>query len=278
MSKDLKPLFIFINEKGGVGKTLLAKAFAEYANTTNLCCAKFDLDPATRSFARAYGKAGEDIDPISGVVLASPDHQESIFDFIGQLARRWEECDYAVADFGAGVYDRWVSGELFQETNAFVSTLEEYGWRICFVIVITPDQASSETPKKLYMGFGKSPKYAMVQNEYFGKIYDGSSKSCSEFPYFDPPTWCRTNIQQEARECIRDQMEKKGAQTFVFRSLRCNSVRLELDTSRATISDLYLAKSLDVATKMTLTPWLIGVWQLIDSIFKFVGAAAKESK
>ena len=262
MEKRLKPLYMIVSDKGGVGKTTVACVLADHAKHQSKPVALWDFDAAVKGFSRIYG--ANDNDCLTGVELVNPDNQESFINFLGQLETISQQVDYGVIDTPGGLVQRWSEQKtVIPEPVMFSSTLESYGWRLVFISVIGTDLQSAQGVFNLIANYQTNAAYAVVKNGHYGRL---GSNAKSDFHYYDPASLLQgahhkypghDNSLSEAIDLI-------GGKTFSLASINSNYVS---DIMRKLSKPYHHFTGSDIGgASMYLVTWLAAIRSLASQI------------
>jgi len=145
-------------EKGGVGKSVVARVVAQYLIDKNIPFVGFDTDRSHGSLLRFY------TDYASPVVA---DSYESL-DLIVEAAA--EQPDKRVlVDLAAQTHEPLVK---WMDDSGVLETLEELGVSFCYWHVMDSGKDSVDLLKKLLDRFGARLNYIIVLNQLRGETFD----------------------------------------------------------------------------------------------------------
>lgn len=215
-----KKLVIFASDKGGVGKSKVAKVTLEYLRTTPsksgafAKVAAFDADPQVRQLAKTYeikndhGSRDDDANlftPLEGVrhldVRKDP---ESITETLD------ENADIILIDAPGGAVD--FTGA-FGTMDAFKAEFKREGYEIILMLVINNEDSCAESVGKIMEIWGSDVTFVVVKNLAFGDkdafiYFDGEQAheldnpakklleaggKIIEFPALDPASFALQN-------------------------------------------------------------------------------------
>lgn len=179
-----KKAIFLASAKGGVGKTMTAKALLGHLRKQTrpdgepLMVAAFDTDPSIGQLARAYGIKGKDgrydaaanrLKPTKGVAMfdARVDG-ERIPDAIDAGA------DIILVDLPGGLVDM---SHVFGDTRTFLAEFEREGYEVIFLLVISQIKASAASVLEAMKIWGAGPRYVVVKNLGFA--------AADQFLFFD---------------------------------------------------------------------------------------------
>lgn len=144
-------------EKGGVGKSVVARVLAQYLIDKNLPFLGFDTDRSHGSLMRFYA------DFASPVVV---DNYESL-DMIVESAAEFPE-KRVLVDLAAQTHDPLVK---WMDDSGVLETAEELGVSFCYWHVMDNGKDSVDLLKKLLDRFGVRLNYVVVLNQLRGEDF-----------------------------------------------------------------------------------------------------------
>jgi hypothetical protein len=166
MSKFKKKAFFVISNKGGVGKTQVAKLIAE--KIRGIDGAKsiiYDGDTSVQGVATIYGQKGSDgkycaiennSDPFNGVLqVDARGNAEAVSNQLNFKA------DYYLNDFPGGLTD---PSPIFGDAKALIDEFNGEGIEVVVVIVVSHDRASSAGVLKAMKEWGTGARFVIVKN------------------------------------------------------------------------------------------------------------------
>ncbi|HXI70089.1 MAG TPA: mobilization protein [Verrucomicrobiae bacterium] len=145
-------------EKGGVGKSVVARVVAQYLIDKNLPFLGFDTDRSHGSLLRFYA------DFASPVVV---DSYESL-DMIVEAAAEFPD-KRVLVDLAAQTHEPLVK---WMDDSGVLETEEELGVSFCYWHVMDNGKDSVDLLKKLLDRFGARLNYALVLNQLRGESFD----------------------------------------------------------------------------------------------------------
>ena len=145
-------------EKGGVGKSVVARVVAQYLIDKNLPFLGFDTDRSHGSLLRFYA------DFASPVVV---DSYESL-DMIVEAAAEFPE-KRVLVDLAAQTHEPLVK---WMDDSGVLETAEELGVSFCYWHVMDNGKDSVDLLKKLLDRFGARLNYVLVLNQLRGESFD----------------------------------------------------------------------------------------------------------
>ncbi len=150
--------------KGGVGKSMVASALAQYYQEKGMNPACFDTDPVNTTFAAYEALNVQTVNILEGNKI-NPRAFDAFFNPLLEIA----EDGVAVVDNGASSFIPLCS---YLMDNQVITLMKEYGHQIYFHTVITGGQALPDTLNGLEALLLNFPEVPVViwQNEYFGKV------------------------------------------------------------------------------------------------------------
>src|SRR5882757_1253286 len=159
-------------EKGGVGKSVVARVVAQYLIDKNIPFLGFDTDRSHGSLLRFYA------DYASPVVV---DDYESL-DAIVEAAVEFSE-KRVLVDLAAQTHDPLVK---WMDDSGVLETAEELGVQFNYWHVMDSGKDSVDLLKKLFDRFGKRLNYVIVLNQLRGETFDifygsGERERATEF-------------------------------------------------------------------------------------------------
>jgi hypothetical protein len=159
-------------EKGGVGKSVVARVVAQYLIDKNIPFLGFDTDRSHGSLLRFYA------DYASPVVV---DNYESL-DAIVEAAVEFSE-KRVLVDLAAQTHDPLVK---WMDDSGVLETAEELGVQFNYWHVMDSGKDSVDLLKKLFDRFGNRLNYVIVLNQLRGETFDifygsGERERATEF-------------------------------------------------------------------------------------------------
>jgi len=159
-------------EKGGVGKSVVARVVAQYLIDKNIPFLGFDTDRSHGSLMRFYS------DYASPVIV---DDYESL-DAIVEAAVEFSE-KRVLVDLAAQTHDPLVK---WMDDSGVLETAEELGVQFNYWHVMDNGKDSVDLLKKLFDRFGNRLNYVIVLNQLRGETFDifyasGERERCTEF-------------------------------------------------------------------------------------------------
>jgi hypothetical protein len=145
-------------EKGGVGKSVVARVLAQYLIDKNLPFLGFDTDRSHGPLMRFYA------DFASPVVV---DSYESL-DMIVEAAAEFPD-KRVLVDLAAQTHDPLVK---WMDDSGVLETAEELGVSFCYWHVMDNGKDSVDLLKKLLDRFGARLNYVLVLNQLRGETFD----------------------------------------------------------------------------------------------------------
>jgi hypothetical protein len=164
---------VVLQAKGGVGKSYVAAALAQYYSTRQWKVRCFDTDPGNATFAQYKALAVEHIgDLIQGGVI-----NQKRFDPLIEKLLNGEGA--AIVDTGASTFLPFWNYVL---ENEILPLLESQGRRVYLHCVVTGGQAMTDTLNGLARLAQTTSQKAIIVwlNEFFGEVREGN-RSFEEF-------------------------------------------------------------------------------------------------
>ena len=155
---DMNKIHLIGGEKGGVGKSVVARVAAQYMIDKNIPFVGFDTDRSHGSLMRFYS------DYASPVVV---DNYESL-DAIVETAVEHPE-KRVLVDLAAQTHDPLVK---WMDESGVLETAEELQVSFCYWHVMDSGKDSVDLLKKLLDRFGARLNYVIVLNQLRGETFD----------------------------------------------------------------------------------------------------------
>ena len=222
-------------EKGGVGKSVLARVLAQYHIDRNIPFTAFDGDLSHGALIRYYGEYAKAVDI-------------SKFDSADQIAEATAElgCDVIVdlAAQSSRNIDRWM------EESGLVELAEEIGLVVTLWHVMDDGSDSVRLLEKTLSTYGSGLEYILVRNHGRG----------SDFTLFD-------------KSETKTKAESFGAQTIDLPQLHAGSM-LKIDRvgaslwSAANNKDKSLGPTLGLLERQRVKVWLNKAYEELDSVLE----------
>lgn len=174
-----KKLAIFaLSNKGGVGKTTVAKAFTDYARRERLNAAIYDTDGDVKGLLKQYGKTDDggltyDCDPLKDVGyfnMQLDSDRENVVNAIESKA------DLLFFDTPAGSIRKIFTS--LNNAHHFVDTLNMEGYELVLLLLVDPYDDTIDGIQSAVDLFGEKAKYVVWKNMNNAKPED--------FVYFEP--------------------------------------------------------------------------------------------
>jgi len=220
-------------EKGGVGKSVLARILAQYHIDRNKPFNAFDGDLSHGALIRYYGEYSQAVDI-------------SNFESVDQIAEVASEqgCDVIVdlAAQSARSIDRWM------EESGLVELAEEIGITVTMWHVMDDGTDSIRLLDKTLSTYGSGPEYILVRNRGRG----------SDFSLFD-------------KSAAKAKAESFGAQTIDLPQLHAGSMR-KIDRigaslwSAANNKDTSIGPTLGLLERQRVKVWLNKAYAELDRV------------
>jgi len=150
-------------EKGGVGKSVVARVVAQYLIDKNIPFLGFDTDRSHGSLMRFYA------DFASPVVV---DSYESLDMIVEAAAEFSDKC--VLVDLAAQTHEPLVK---WMDDSGVLETAEELGVSFCYWHVMDNGKDSVDLLKKLLDRFGARLNYVIVLNQLRGETFDMFNES-----------------------------------------------------------------------------------------------------
>lgn len=167
-----------LSNKGGVGKTTLAKAFTDYARRERVNAAIYDTDGDVRGLIKLYGKTEDGgatyvADPLKHVGYFNMQVDEDRENVVNAIETR---ADVLFFDTPAGSIRK-----IFTSLNSahhFSKTLRDEGYQLVLMIMVDPYDDTIDGIQSAIDLFGENAKYVIWKNMNNAKRED--------FIYFEP--------------------------------------------------------------------------------------------
>ncbi len=153
-------------EKGGIGKSVMARVLAQYMIDKNIPFVGFDTDKSHSSLIRFYGD------------FASPmliDSYESL-DTMVELAAE-NPAERILVDLAAQTHERLVQ---WMDESGVLEALNEHGLSLTYWHVMDSGKDSVTMLKSLFDRFGPRLSYVIVLNQVRGDNFDLFDKSAQK--------------------------------------------------------------------------------------------------
>lgn len=176
-----RKLAIFaLSNKGGVGKTTLAKAFTDYLRRERLQAAIYDTDGDVKGLIKLYGKTADggatyDCDPIKNVGYFNMQLEADRENVVNSIESR---ADIVFFDTPAGSIRKIFTS--LNNAQHFVDTLNIEGYDLVLVLLVDPYDDTIDGIQSAIDLFGEKAKYVVWKNMNNAKKED--------FVYFEPTT------------------------------------------------------------------------------------------
>jgi len=168
----MKQLYFNISNKGGVGKSTVAKAFADYLRKNKISSALFDTDNENRSLSKIYGAKSDA--PLVGVGQYNLDQEDQARSVISKAVSI--EADILLYDLRGGALN--ILLETFNqdtpEENAekMINFFSKKDIQLNFLVVFDIEDSAVKTAIDLINLFGPNVRYYFIENIPKGKEYD----------------------------------------------------------------------------------------------------------
>lgn len=180
-TKAQKKLILIVNNKGGVGKSVVTRSLADLYRSTSKVVHIFDADGGTGSLLLSYGQRDKDgnllpeQDPAKGVGfydIRSDDRRNTLLDCLGAGA------PIVVHDMAGGSLNelkRIVDDG--DGVDGLIDAIHGQGYEIVLLHVISNASAATASVRDYMEAFGDKAKHIAVINKDYGK-------TDSDFPYW----------------------------------------------------------------------------------------------
>lgn len=153
-------------EKGGVGKSLMARLLVHYMQERNLPFRAFDADRSNAALMRYYPEVSTQIltdrhDQMDKIIEAAHEHPGTRI----------------IVDLAAQTHDwlvRWMEGV------DMIEMVKEMGYQVRYWHVMDCGKDSVDLLKKLFDQLGSRLSYVIVQNHFRGDTFDLFDKSAEK--------------------------------------------------------------------------------------------------
>lgn len=173
-------LILCTGEKGGVGKSTLARGLLDLDRSDGRRVAAYDADGEVGQLIQHFGERDDDgrlladQDPESGVVpfdVRAEGDRDTLLNLLDQRAPR------VVVDLPAAALHE-LAQLLDDSAQSFIEEVRTAGYRPVVVIVITPLLASIRSARRLLDALGDACDFVVVKNGFYGDaeafpLYDG---------------------------------------------------------------------------------------------------------
>lgn len=173
----MKKLFLTISHKGGVGKSTISKAFADYLRYGNTgkersATALIDTDHENQSLQRVYGQ--NDFDLMTGVKQFNLDNPDDAREVISDIVRT--PADTVLVDLRGGALNILLStfNQDTPEDNAqrMIAFFNRKDIQVNFLIVFDIEPTAVQTAIDLVNLFGPNVRYFFLENILRTKDYE----------------------------------------------------------------------------------------------------------
>ena len=176
-----KKLAIFaLSNKGGVGKTTLAKAFTDYVRREKINAAIYDTDGDVKGLIKLYGKTSD------GGITYESDALANVGYFNMQIAEDRENVVNSIESRSDVIFFDTPAGsirKIFTSLNSahhFADTLNSEGYELVLMLLVDPYDDTIDGVQTAIDLFGDKAKYVVWKNMNNAKKED--------FIYFEPET------------------------------------------------------------------------------------------
>jgi MinD superfamily P-loop ATPase len=153
-------------EKGGVGKSLVARLLVHYMQERGLPFRAFDADSSNATLLRHYSEVS------SQIQIHHHDHLDRIIETAHEMPGKRILVDLAAQTHDALV--KWIEGVDMIE---MVGTMN---YRVCYWHVMDCGKDSVDLLRRLFERFGSRLAYVIVQNQVRGDNFDLFEKSAEK--------------------------------------------------------------------------------------------------
>lgn len=180
MTSIPKKLAIFaLSNKGGVGKTTLAKAFTDYLRRTERNAAIYDTDGDVKGLLKLYGVSHDngltyESDPLRNVGYFNMQLSEDRENVVNAIESR---ADILFFDTPAGSIRKIFTS--LNNAQHFAETLSAEGYQLVLLLLVDPYDDTIDGIQSAIDLFGDKAKYVVWKNMHSAKTED--------FIYFEPP-------------------------------------------------------------------------------------------
>jgi hypothetical protein len=156
--KTMTNIHLIGGEKGGVGKSVVARVLAQYMIDRNIPFIGFDTDRSHGSLLRFYADFASPVlvdkyDSLDAVVEAASDNPDK----------------RVLVDLAAQTHDTLVG---WMDESGVLEALEDSGLSLAYWHVMDSGQDSVDLLKKLFNRFGTRLNYVLVLNQVRGENFD----------------------------------------------------------------------------------------------------------
>jgi hypothetical protein len=155
---NMNKIHLIGGEKGGVGKSVVARVVAQYLIDKNIPFLGFDTDRSHGSLMRFY------TDFASPVVVDSYESLDAIVEAAAEQADK-----RVLVDLAAQTHDPLVK---WMDDSGVLETAEELGVAFCYWHVMDNGKDSVDLLKKLLDRFGTRLNYVIVLNQLRGESFE----------------------------------------------------------------------------------------------------------
>lgn len=192
MSHPQKLAIFALSNKGGVGKTTLAKAFTDYLRKSKQSAAIYDTDGDVRGLLKLYGQTNADqsgfiSDPLGKVGYFNMQVDQDRENIVNAIET---QADILFFDTPAGSVTK-----IFTSLNSahhFADTFAEEGYQLVLLLMVDPYDDTIDGIQSAISLFGKKAQYVVWKN------MNNDAKN-EDFVYFEP-----TSVLKDAEPMFVD--------------------------------------------------------------------------
>lgn len=178
MANNKKLAIFALSNKGGVGKTTLAKAFTDYVRREGVNAAIYDTDGDVKGLLKLYGKTADggttyDCDPLTNVGYFNMQLDTDRENVINAVESR---ADMLFFDTPAGSIRKIFTS--LNNAQHFAATLNAEGYELVLLLLVDPYDDTIDGIQSAIDLFGEKAKYVIWKNLNNTKKED--------FIYFEP--------------------------------------------------------------------------------------------
>src|SRR5476651_157229 len=163
MAEQRKLAIFALSNKGGVGKTMLAKAFTDYLRHENKQAAIFDTDGDVKGLLKLYGVQGDTENFINNPMTGVGYFDMQVADDRENIVNSTEAgAEIHFFDTPAGAIRKIFTG--LRSAERFVRTFNAEGYEVVLMLLVDPYDDTIDGIQTAIDLFGESVKYVVWKN------------------------------------------------------------------------------------------------------------------